>query len=171
MERVQPEVAAGVGEEEEVVESSRGQEEGLRGHEDERIAAILERIQAIKPEYKQRVEALQRGEHRDGSNGVRNGGHEDQQSKLLRTPSKEAGLLQGPVGPKEGSRRENEVLKREESKEIGRRDDYREAVGVLRREDGKEQMGGRREDPGKEGACRREDHKDRDRGREDYKES
>ena len=49
-------VAAGVGEEEEVVESSRGQgqEEGLRGHEDERIAAILERIQAIKPEYKQR---------------------------------------------------------------------------------------------------------------------
>ena len=49
-------VAAGVGEEEEVVEPSRGQgqEEGLRGHEDERIAAILERIQAIKPEYKQR---------------------------------------------------------------------------------------------------------------------
>ena len=48
-------VAAGVGEEE-VVEPSRGQgqEEGLRGHEDERIAAILERIQAIKPEYKQR---------------------------------------------------------------------------------------------------------------------
>ena len=32
----------------------QGQEEGLRGHEDERIAAILERIQAIKPEYKQR---------------------------------------------------------------------------------------------------------------------
>ena len=31
----------------------------------------------------------------------------------------------------------------------------------MRREDGKEQMGGRREDPGKEGACRREDHKDR----------
>ena len=31
-----------------------GHEEGLRGHEDERIAAILERIQAIKPEYKQR---------------------------------------------------------------------------------------------------------------------
>ena len=49
-------VAAGVGEEVEVVEPSRGQgqEEGLRGHEDERIAAILERIQAIKPEYKQR---------------------------------------------------------------------------------------------------------------------
>ena len=49
-------VAAGVGEEEEVLESGRGQgqEEGLRGHEDERIAAILERIQAIKPEYKQR---------------------------------------------------------------------------------------------------------------------
>ena len=48
-------VAAGVGEEE-VEPSSRGQgqEEGLRGHEDERIAAILERIQAIKPEYKQR---------------------------------------------------------------------------------------------------------------------
>ena len=55
----------------------------------------------------------------------------------------------------------SQVSKREESKEIGRRDDYREAVGVLRREDGKEQMGGRREDPGKEGACRREDHKDR----------
>ena len=55
----------------------------------------------------------------------------------------------------------SQVSKREESKEIGRRDDYREAVGVLRREDGKEQMGGRREDLGKEGACRREDHKDR----------
>merc|ERR1719230_934418 len=111
MERVQPEVAAGVGEEEEVVEPSRGQ-----GQE----------------------EGLQRGEHRDGSNGVRNGGHEEQQNKLLRTPSKEASLLQGPVGPKEGLRRETEVSKREESKEIGRRDDYREAVGVLRREDGKE---------------------------------
>ena len=55
----------------------------------------------------------------------------------------------------------SQVSKREESKEIGRRDDYREAVGVLKREDGKEQLGGRREDPGKEGACRREDHKDR----------
>ena len=54
--RVVLQVAAGVGEEEEVLEPSRGQgqEEGLRGHEDERIAAILERIQAIKPEYKQR---------------------------------------------------------------------------------------------------------------------
>ena len=45
---------AGVGEEEDV-EPTRGQrEDGLRGHEDERIAAILERIQAIKPEYKHR---------------------------------------------------------------------------------------------------------------------
>ena len=44
---------AGVGEEEDA-EPSRGHEDGLRGHEDERIAAILERIQAIKPEYKHR---------------------------------------------------------------------------------------------------------------------
>ena len=44
---------AGVAEEEEV-EPARGHEDGLRGHEDERIAAILERIQAIKPEYKHR---------------------------------------------------------------------------------------------------------------------
>ena len=41
-----------------------------------------------------RVEALQRGEHREGSNGLRNNsGHEEQQNKLLRTPSKEVSIL------------------------------------------------------------------------------
>ena len=44
---------AGVGEEEDA-EPTRGHDDGLRGHEDERIAAILEQIQAIKPEYKHR---------------------------------------------------------------------------------------------------------------------
>ena len=67
-----------------------------RAPEDERIAAILERIQAIKPEYKQRVEALQRGE---ASNGVRKGAAHapapapapppPEEHRLHRTPSKE----------------------------------------------------------------------------------
>ena len=52
-----------------------------------------------------RVEALQRGgegsngqrgggEHREGSNGLRtSAGHDEHQSKLLRTPSKEVSIL------------------------------------------------------------------------------
>ena len=42
------------------------------------------------------MEALQRGEHREGSNGLRNNsGHEEQQNKLLRTPSKEVSIFIG----------------------------------------------------------------------------
>ena len=79
------------GQEHEVVEEPVSM---ARAPEDERIAAILERIQAIKPEYKQRVEALQRGE---ASNGVRKGAPHapapapppPEEHRLHRTPSKE----------------------------------------------------------------------------------
>ena len=80
MERIQPQVGAGQEE----------QEPPARAPEDERIAAILDRIQAIKPEYKQKE---QRGE---ASNGVRRGAAASfddqllqQQKQLLRTPTKE----------------------------------------------------------------------------------
>lgn len=81
-----------------------------RHSEDERITAILERIQAMKPDYKQRVEAIQRQET---STTLRKSSmspfddHILQQKQLLRTPSKEDYL--GSASPK----------RNESSKEIG----------------------------------------------------
>jgi len=81
-----------------------------RPSEDERIMAILERIQAMKPDYKQRVEAIQRQETSSTLRKSSMSPFEDQilqQKQLLRTPSKEDYL--GSASPK----------RNESSKEIG----------------------------------------------------
>eukprot|EP00092_Neocalanus_flemingeri_P003832 GFUD01004128.1.p1 GENE.GFUD01004128.1~~GFUD01004128.1.p1 ORF type:complete len:1203 (+),score=265.86 GFUD01004128.1:433-4041(+) len=81
-----------------------------RHSEDERIMAILERIQAMKPDYKQRVEAIQRQETSTTLRKSSMSPFDDQilqQKQLLRTPSKEDYL--GSASPK----------RNESSKEIG----------------------------------------------------
>jgi len=81
-----------------------------RPSEDERIMAILERIQAMKPDYKQRVEAIQRQETSTTLRKSSMSPFDDQilqQKQLLRTPSKEDYL--GAASPK----------RNESSKEIG----------------------------------------------------
>jgi len=72
-----------------------------RNSEDERIMAILERIQAMKPDYKQRVEAIQRQETNATLRKSSMSPFDDQilqQKQLLRTPSKEDYL--GSMSPK-----------------------------------------------------------------------
>jgi len=81
-----------------------------RHSEDERIMAILERIQAMKPDYKQRVEAIQRQETTTTLRKSSMSPFDDQilqQKQLLRTPSKEEYL--GSASPK----------RNENSKDIG----------------------------------------------------
>jgi hypothetical protein len=148
MERIQPEMMPPGPEE---LEEPAASGPPARGQEDVRVVAILERIQAIKPEYKQRGERCQQAEASNGVGGRKGPGLEDHAGghlkQLLRTPSREGCLVPGP-GPKEGARRE-------EGKEPARREEYKEQQG--RREEYK--------DPG-----RREDHKEPPGRREEFKE-